>query len=84
MRSMVTGDHDFEAELTREAREQAEQDERVQRDAPGFIMIETVKPEICEFGWYDMKQGHICRQPKGHPPPHRCTLNTTCQAKFTE
>lgn len=71
---MVTGDHDFEAELTREAREQAERD---------HAAVEA-KIETCEFGWWDTKEGHICRQPKGHPPPHRCTLNTTCQAKFTE
>lgn len=61
-------EHDFEAELTREAREQAERDHA----------------DTCEFGWHDRSEnkGHICRLPKGHPLPHRCGLNKTCQAKY--
>lgn len=71
---MVTGDHDFEAELTREAREQAELDHHLQQE----------QTEVCQFGWWVPKDltGHICRLPKGHQLPHRCTLNTTCRATY--
>lgn len=44
------------------------------------------KPETCGFGWNvpQENESHICRLPKNHPPPHHCTLNTTCQATHTE
>lgn len=72
MRGMVTGDH----RLSEAASEQAEQ---VHAEA-------AAKIDTCEFGWYVQREneGHICRLPKGHPPPHRCTLNTRCQAKYAE
>ena len=67
VRSMVSGDHDFEADLTRAAREQAELDKRQHAEA-------VTPVEQCHFGWHDGKSGHVCRgREKGHAEPHKCT-----------